>query len=144
MVALADAVTHGDHQQFIRLLDEMRNAHWEGMTKTDFVQSIRWALQMGVHQRARELAQRGHVRYPENEALAKLQWLTAPPRVLPEKVDADPSIQKDQEWLAEASAPYRGQWVALRNGELVAAAPSARALKEKLGELKGYLITKVV
>jgi hypothetical protein len=143
MTALADAVAHDDRPQFLRMIRELQEEEWADLTQGDFVQSVRWALQIGAHQTARELAQQGHARYPANATLAKLERLTAPPRVLPARVEADPSLQKDQTWLAEASAPYRGQWVALKEGALVAAAPSAQALKAKLGALKGYLVTKV-
>jgi hypothetical protein len=143
MTMLADAVAHDDRQQFVRMIRELQEADWADLAQGDFVRCVRWALQIGAHQTARELAQQGHARYPANAILAKLQRLTAPPRVLPARVEADPSIQKDQAWLAEASAPYRGQWVALKDGVLAAAAPSAQALKTKLGTLQGYLVTKV-
>jgi hypothetical protein len=144
MTTLADLVIHDDQQQFFRIIDEILDMDCEGFTEIDLIRCIRWALQMGAHQVARELAQQGSTCYPANVTLAALQQVTAPPRMLPDRIDADPSIRKDQTWLREASGPYQGQWVALKDGELVKAAPSAQQLKAKLGTLTGYLVTKVV
>lgn len=46
-------------------------------------------------------------------------------------------------WLKEHSAEYVGQWVALRDDELVAVAGSFRELHAQIGSLSGLLVTLV-
>jgi hypothetical protein len=42
------------------------------------------------------------------------------------------------------AARYRGQWIALKDGELVASASTPRDLKGHVKDLTGFFVTKVV
>lgn len=68
---------------------------------------------------------------------------SAPPRVLREGLPARPELLADDEWLKEHAEEYRGQWVALRNGELVAAAATARELRSRIEGDRGLHITRL-
>lgn len=65
---------------------------------------------------------------------SKLREVLAPPRIRAvDRRDTDRS--SDFEWLRANGAQYRGQWVALEGGQLVAAAPSLKELREQLSGL---------
>ena len=55
-------------------------------------------------------------------------------------------LRTDSEWLEKNSWQYVGQWVALKDGELLAAGPKRLALRADLkekGKLAGALMVKI-
>ena len=54
-----------------------------------------------------------------------------------------PDLRANRDWLMRHGDLYRGQWVALRNGELLGSAPSLQTLVAKIGDTKSILVTKV-
>lgn len=110
---------------------------------TDYIAAIRAAFLEESHLRARELATEGHQRFPEDPELARYAYVLAPPKVVNAHLPPDPSVELDIQWLREHVDEYRGQWIALKNGKLVAHAPSVRELKEMLPSLKGLFLTGI-
>jgi hypothetical protein len=109
----------------------------------DYVAAIRAAFLEEAHLRARELATEGHQRFPDDPELARYAYVLAPPKVVNAHLPPDPSVELDIRWLREHVDEYRGQWIALKNGKLVAHAPSVRELKEMLPSLKGLFLTGI-
>jgi hypothetical protein len=54
-------------------------------------------------------------------------------------------IDKNHAWLANKTnaQQYRGKWIALDNGEVVASAETPSELLEEVGKDSGYLITQI-
>jgi hypothetical protein len=86
---------------------------------------------------------------PEERAHPRLaRWARAlePPRVRIGAPGSTPSLEKNAAWLRKHGADYFGQWVALREGELLGSNPDYRALNRELerrGELAGALFVRL-
>lgn len=114
-----------------------------GQTAPDFVERVYNALAEGAHLQARELALEGHRLYPDNAQLRKMAELLAPPTVSNARTPADPTVTANQQWLRANANRYRGQWIALHNGELLSVAPTLRELKRQSDLPAGSFVTRV-
>jgi hypothetical protein len=130
----------GDEATFVQAASEI---NWSQRPATDFARAVRSALATGAHLLARKLAEYGHRLYPNHQELAKMAHILAPPRVVRTDIPPAPSLQANQEWLRVHGDEYRGQWVALRDGILLATAATTRQLRAYLESTDGVLITKV-
>ena len=140
IAVLEIAAETGDEEVFVRAANEI---DWSQRPATDLAQAVRLALATGAHLLARKLADYGHRLYPHYEELAKMARILAPPRVVRTDIPPAPSLQANQEWLRVHGDEYRGQWVALRDGILLATAATTRQLRAYLESTDGVLITKV-
>lgn len=140
MGALELAAEAGDERAFIQAA---RQIDWLERSAADFGRAVHLALKAGAHLLARNLAAEGARLHPEHPELQKMDRILAPPRIVRTHVPPDPSVRANAEWLRTHAAAYRGQWVALKNGMLVASAPTARELKERLPGVQGILLTRV-
>jgi hypothetical protein len=138
---LETAVQADDVHTLARLVEHI---DWSRQSPADFVSAVHLALAVGAHLPARHLAMQGHRLYPEHQELEKMAYVLAPPTVKPSSRPADPSGRRNFEWLEEHAAEFYGEWVALKNGELVAHAPTARALKERLPTVRGLFLARAV
>jgi hypothetical protein len=130
----------GDEAMFVRVA---KNMDWMRCSASDFVEAVRLALKAGAHMIARDLAEKGIQRYPYNPTLQKMSRLLGPPRVVKNNLPPVSSLKANREWIRAHSAGYRGQWIALREGKLVASAPTAGELKAQIENLEGFLITRI-
>jgi hypothetical protein len=108
----------------------------EVRTPESFIEEIVAALGFGAEKRAREITEQGLALYPDHEKLQKYRHFLRPARsrvVSGGRNAGDP--RPSYEWIKRHSSEYRGQWVALYKGELMAASPSfeeaRRALRDK-------------
>ena len=122
-----------------------REIDWDGREADEFVQAAKLALRAGAHLIARECALAGVKRFPEHPELQKMARILDPPKARVIKSEPNRSWQYDKAWLQTHWQEYLGQWVALRNGKLVAAAASFDDLVAQTGDLKGkgILVTLV-
>ena len=143
MTSLEIAAAEGDERAFLRATDQI---DWSLRSAGDFVRAVRLALAAGAHMMARILATEGHSLRPEHAELAKMARILAPPRVLRDDLPPDPSVARNQTWMRSQGAKYKGQWVALSDGKLLAAAPSASELSTKLARpsFEGLFVTRVI
>jgi hypothetical protein len=130
----------GDETAFVQAASEI---DWSQRPATDFARAVRLALAAGAHLLARNLATQGARLYPTHLELEKMARVLAPPRVVRTDIPPVPSLRANQEWLRVHGDEYRGQWVALRDGVLMAAAATARQLRAYLESTGNVLITKV-
>jgi hypothetical protein len=103
-------------------------------TPESFLEEIHAIINSGTLRGAREVAERGLALYPDHPELRRLHHV-----LRPYEVRARPDLRIDDprpnyEWLEKNSSHYRGKWVGLDAGELVAAADT---LKEVLDALEG-------
>jgi hypothetical protein len=103
-------------------------------TPEDFLAEIGAIINSGTLRGAREVAKRGLVLYPDHSELQRLHHALRPfeVRVSSEPNSFDPRASYD--WLRKNSAQYRGKWVGLDMGELVAASDH---LEDVIQALKG-------
>ena len=119
---------------------------WTKRTPQELLQTIRWALALDAPLLARRLSEQGVKRYPENDELQEVARLLSPPTATVSQPITAPNLNANQEWLLINRDSYQGQWVALKDGVLLAAAASFPALLNDVGDIKskGILATKVV
>lgn len=140
MQQLAAAADKGDEVMFLAARQKI---DWRCRPAIDFVRAIAWALAAGAYRAAHNLATQGVEQYPDHQELQKLAYLLASPKVIQRDLSPDLSQRANRDWIHAHSAQYRGQWVALRNGELLATAASLHALTQQLGISRDILFTKV-
>jgi hypothetical protein len=92
---------------------------------------------------ARKLSAQGQRLYPAHADLQKLAHLLAPPHVKVGERASGTSRRRDFAWLKHHSDPYRGQWVVLRDGELVAAASTIPELKTQVSSPQSVFLARV-
>jgi hypothetical protein len=141
MVSLRLASELGSEELFARAA---RSMNWARCSAAEFVEAVRLALKVGAHLTALNLVTRGVQRYPQNSNLQKMNRLLGPPRVLKTNLPPIPSLKANTEWIHTHAVEYRGQWVALQEGRLIASASRVRELKAQAESLEGLLITKVM
>lgn len=119
---------------------------WTKRTPQELIQTIRWALALEFTLLARHLSEQGIKRHPENGELREIARLLAPPKATVSQLTTAPNLKANQEWLVVNRDGYQGQWVALKDGILLAAAASFPALLNDVGDIKGkgILATKVI
>ncbi len=109
----------------------------------DYLQALAHALRVGEFGRARRVATAGATRYPAHAELAKSARVLAPPTVTRARRPHTADIQANRVWLKAHRQDYAGQWVALRDGHLLAAAPSFDALAAQVDATSDVLMTKL-
>ena len=139
---LEDAAQDGNETEFIAAA---KTIDWENCTAEDYIKAVKLALSAAAYLKARLLATDGAKRYREDAELQKYAHVLAPPKVLPNHTAADPTIRKNRDWLMEHGDEYPGQWVALRRGEFLGAAPTLKELIQEIGDPRGknILVTQV-
>jgi predicted HTH domain antitoxin len=105
--------------------------------------AIQHAIEIADARAARTLIAEGRARFPEDDWMARAEHVMAVPEA--RLVDRDPvSVPRaDWRWLDEHSDEYRGQWVALKDGELIAAAPSLTALTASVADVRDVFVAQV-
>jgi hypothetical protein len=142
---LEAAVDRNDSRSFARIIEQV---DWETQPVEQFIQVIDLAMSLGYIPLARELTAKGQKRFPTNETLARTTRALAPPVVLG-RGPATPGLADTIEWMRKHAAEYeKGQWLAVRSGELLAVASSLDELIEAVGGLEelseNSLIHKVI
>ena len=109
---------------------------WSTRPVEDIVEGAQLALGVGAHLLARDLVMGNASRFPDHPELQKMAHILAPPRVKVSPTPPNRSRKGNMVWLKNHWEAYRGKWVALRSGELLAVADSMNALLEQVGEVK--------
>ncbi|WP_289500391.1 hypothetical protein [Gloeocapsopsis sp. IPPAS B-1203] len=109
----------------------------------DFISAIQTALECGDHATAQQISTQATENYPHHKQLLKYAHVLAPPKISIDKRPLHRDTQANQNWIKENRNEYKGQWVALRNGQLLSSASSAKELIEQLGDTKGIFLTAI-
>lgn len=123
----------------------VQNIDWALQTPELFLHAIDLALALGMSTVATQLAREGFRRYPNHARLQSAHMVLTPVKAhaLPETGDA--SIANSMREINLQMEKYRGQWVALKEGEVMAAAATLKALHSQLqSDDRSILITKVL
>ncbi len=111
-----------------RKLDE------QNPTPETFLEEIRRIINSGTLRGAREVAEQGLALFPDHPELQHLRYALRPfeARSIPGPNYWDPT--PSYEWLKANAHAYRGKWVGLHNGELVAAADTLEEVLQAFGD----------
>jgi hypothetical protein len=140
MARLDAAATAGDERAFLAAKDAV---DWETRPAADFLRAIQLALSAGAHMAARNLAAQGVQRFPHHSELAKYARILAPPRVIRTPARPNAGLRANRDWLMTHGTQYCGQWVALREGQLLGVGDSLDSVITQVGATDGILFTKV-
>lgn len=103
---------------------------------------MRTALQDGDLKTAHQLAFQAVEHYPDHEEIKKFAYLLAPPMVILGNPSPEERIMY-RAWLRSNHLKYRGRWVALSNGQLIADARNSDELKDQVGDTKGLVMISI-
>ena len=120
-----------------------RTVDWEHGDAAAFEAAIHLALAAGAHMAARRLATQGAVLHPGSDYLRRAAYVFAPPTVLERRPASNHGNTVNKAWININRATYRGQWVALRNGELLGSGRQLKELVDQFGIVPEILYTRV-
>ena len=134
-----------EYMDELAFLAARRAIAWEQRPAKDFVRAVNLALMAGAFVAARNLAQEGTDHYPHHAELRKMAYVLAPPTVRVGEGPRTTTWKADREWLKTHWDVYRGQWVALLNGQLLGVADSFDALIAQVGDTRNtdILVTPI-
>ncbi len=141
-LARLKAAAHAGNE--LAFLDARRAIDWSKRSAKEYSQAVRWAIEAGAHEAARQLAVQGAERYPDHAELVKFARVLNPPKAFSSHLPPDPSVKADIDWFAKHSLEYHGQWVAVKNGHLLGAAPTIQALMEMVPSWRETTITQIM
>ncbi len=109
-----------------------RRADAQKPTPETFIEEIRRIIDSGTLRGAREVAEQGLALFPDHPELQRLHYVLRPfeVRSVPGPNSFDPT--PNYEWLKKNVHAYRGKWVGLDLGELVAAADTFEEVLQAL------------
>lgn len=139
MSRLEDAAEKGDARAFINTVREIK---WGSVSAQDAARAINLALRAGTPTAAQHIYNEGMKSHPNSPELHKFARLFAPKRQAVKTLPPNPTLNANREWLKSHRAEYRGSWIALRNGELLATATSLDELIRRVGDTANVLLTK--
>ena len=121
---------------------------WSTSTPDEFIRAIELALSLELATLARELAQEGKRRFPDHGRIKRADRVLAPP-VVQIKPNMSPAegLDLSMTWLRKHASQYRGNWVAVRSGHLVATAGTLEGLEAIIGQAvdpESTVVTKVL
>jgi hypothetical protein len=110
------------------------------------VEAIKMALQMGCYSIAAKLASEGTELFTEDDRLKEYARVLAPPKVVKTGIPPVKGLGDSMRWLRKHRSEYRGQWVVVKSGELLAHSNVRSELTEILESLptrENVVVTKV-
>jgi len=116
---------------------------WDQADAGTFEAAIHLAFTAGAHMAARLLATKGAALHPDSEYLRYMAYVLAPPTVIGHRPASNHVNAANKRWLNENRALYRGQWVALRGGELLGSGSTLSELVNRFGAVPEILYTRV-
>jgi hypothetical protein len=137
---LRAAAEETDIRAFARAYHSAAHDLWSAETAA---QTVRLALRVGSFDIAAELSAAAAKRYPQSAELARFAAVLGPSRWVRAESASDPSVTADTRWFAQQSAQYRGQWVAVRNGELLGAAATVKELQARVPDWASATVTRI-
>lgn len=132
LVLLHELVATGSQKEFIEAVE---NVDWRTKTPREAKQTIDLALELGCHSVASELAAKGHKMFRHDHKLERLACVLAPPKLIRKEVPAVKGLNASVKWFEEHRKQYSGNWLVVRNGELLVSANSREELSKALDQL---------
>ncbi|NJK76678.1 MAG: hypothetical protein HC849_25360 [Oscillatoriales cyanobacterium RU_3_3] len=113
----------------------------------DFIQAIQTAFEKGEFSKAQLISLEAVKHHPDHERIKNFAYILAPAKVTVSRSnDIDrQSLKKSREWVRQQryNRNYLNQWVAVRNGELLAASSSADELFGQVDDTNDVLFTVI-
>jgi hypothetical protein len=144
MILLEICAAAEDRAQF----DAVAKAvNWKTRLPEEFFRALGLALRLEMPDLAFELAQLGKQAFPDNQRAQEAAQILTPTTIRTVKRTPIKGLRESNAWIREHADAYRGQWVAVREGHLLASAPTMKALRQIIGIERDpvhTLITKIL
>jgi hypothetical protein len=141
---LEENARRGDSHLFARQIEV---TDWSTRQPDELIQAVRAALNQEWLTIAHKLLERGVALFPENEEIQRIGRTLSPPIVRAVPGKPPQGLSASRLWLRAHADAYRGRWVAIYDGQLLAAAPSLEELRARIAPLEhptSTIITRVL
>lgn len=115
-----------DREGFAAAISRMS---WQHQPADVIARAIDLALSLDLPKQAAEVARAGLARFPDDLRLRQASRVLEPPAIRSTPSLHAGGLNASQAWLRDHATPYRGQWVIVREGRLLGAAPDLGALR---------------
>jgi hypothetical protein len=118
------------------IIDLTKQVDWRNHSPDELIRVIQSCLFLDMVLLARELADEGKRAFPNDKRIEQWTMVLAPAKILgtqPASANAE-HLKASYQWFRNNSSLYKGQWVAVRAGELVGAAPTLKELHDQIGQ----------
>ena len=132
LAGLYEALSCDSQQLFVEAVTEL---DWTARTASQIKEAIDLALEIGCHSIAADLADMGHALYPDDPALEQISKVLAPPKVIRRDIPPVKGVGTSMKWLKANSDQYKGEWVVMKNGQLLCHTASKEELPQILDNL---------
>jgi hypothetical protein len=119
---------------------------WRCRQPQELARTIDLALRLELLPLAAQLAQEGARLFPRDKQFQQMVRVLTPPAVAISKAPPIRGLKASRDWIRNNAAQYQGQWVAVFDGQLLAAAKSPKELSALLDpgvDLKSTIITEI-
>lgn len=143
IVFLEQLANTRDYQRFAILV---RGIDWLSRPVEELGKAIDLAVSLHMVVIARELVELGLRLHPTDAHIRQAHDVLAPPLAQSKRLPYTQGLDASKKWLREHTSEYRGQWVAVHNGELVGVGSTLDELRSGISEDRdsaSTLLTKV-
>ena len=114
-------------------------------TPEEFIQAMRAALSAGDLKQAQALSLAAVDRYPNRDDIQECARILQPTQITAVKRPVDRSWQKSREWVRQQrrNRNYVNQWVAVRDGNLLATGCSVDDVIEQIDNTENVFLTVI-
>lgn len=126
---LAGYALAGERERFLQTLQQVDTTVWDA---SSMLQALDHALHLDLIDAALTLAQAGAARFPDEPRLVQANLVLHPSRGRVVPTTRPGALAASQAWLRDHASPYRGQWVVVRDGQLLGAAPELASLRDMI------------
>jgi len=133
LLAIEEAAARKDRSAIITLAKQV---DWRSRRPDELIRVIQSCIFLDMVLLARELADEGRRLFPNDKRMEQWAIVLAPAKIIgtrPASANAK-SLKASQRWFKNNSSQYKGQWVAVRAGELLGAASKLKDLHEQIGQ----------
>lgn len=115
------------------LADLVKKIDWQERNAEELRRVIELSLSLEMVRLARELAALGRRLFPDDKKIERIDYVIASPQVIGTRPAQDLKLKASKKWLVENASNYRGQWVAVREGNFLNSAPTLKKLHQLIG-----------
>lgn len=135
LLAIEEAAAKEDRAAISR---SAKFADWKSHGPDDLIRVIQACLSLDMVLLGRELAYEGRHLFPNDKRIEQWANVLAPARVVGTRPASGNAagLEASHRWFQNNSGKYKGQWIAVRHGELLGAAPTLEKLYALIGPEK--------
>lgn len=133
LLAIEGAVAKEDRRTLNRLVEKV---DWRSRRPDDLIYVIQSCILLDMVLLARELADEGRRLFPNDKRMEQWAIALAPPKIIGTRPASGNAIglEASHRWFQNNSSKYKGQWIAVRNGEFLGVAPTLKELYNQIGQ----------